>query len=48
MAKIIEYELEKSPKCPMEFLKHLKFFGITFEPETLETRSSDLKTRILA
>jgi len=32
----------------MEYLKYLEFFGITFEPETLESRSRALKTCIIA
>jgi len=48
MAKMIEYYLGKSPKCPREFLKYLEIFGITLEPEALETRSRALKNPILA
>jgi len=30
MAKMIEYYLGKSPKCPREFLKYLEFFWHNF------------------
>jgi len=51
MAKMVEYSLGKSPLIPAKPLGvscHIwNIFGITFEPETLETQSRALKTCIL-
>jgi len=49
---MVEYHLRKSPLIPANPLGvscHIwNIFVITFEPETLETQSRALKTRILA
>jgi len=49
---MVEYQLGKSPLIPANPLGvscHIwNIFGMTFEPEALETQSRPLKTSILA
>ena len=48
MTKRLEINQQNSHKSPREFIKNWGLLALTLEPEALESRPRDLKTRIIS